>query len=61
MRPGKDPATMRVGVNLGSAEEEAKAAKVAVTMHETMVRGLNLVRLVSYLQSVRPFGCFENP
>ncbi|CAE7266354.1 unnamed protein product [Symbiodinium natans] len=46
MRPSKDPATMRVGVNLGSAEEEEKAAKVAVTMHETMVRTLNLVRLV---------------
>ena len=42
---------MRVGVNLGSADEEAKAAKVAVTMHETMVRSLNLIRLVAGLQS----------
>ena len=48
MRPSKDPAMMRVGVNLGSAEEEEKAAKVAVTMHETMVRTLNLVRLAAW-------------
>ena len=57
MRPSKDPATMRVGVNLGSAEEEEKAAKVAVTMHETMVRTLNLVRLAAgwHFLAKRPF------
>ena len=54
MRPSKDPAMMRVGVNLGSAEEEEKAAKVAVTMHETIVRSLNLVRLATWSAVTSP-------
>eukprot|EP00439_Symbiodinium_sp_Y106_P011947 s6473_g1.t2 len=58
MRPSKDPAMMRVGVNLGSAEEEEKAAKVAVTMHETMVRTLNLARLVILGSPVVVQSCF---
>lgn len=49
---------MRVGVNLGSAEEEEKAAKVAVTMHETMVRTLNLARLVILGSPVVVQSCF---
>lgn len=44
--PSKDAAMVRMGINLGSPEEEAKAARLAVTMNETMVRFLNLLRLV---------------
>eukprot|EP00438_Fugacium_kawagutii_P030873 Skav213464 [mRNA] locus=scaffold3211:86456:91925:- [translate_table: standard] len=44
--PSKDTAIMRMGINLGSPEEEAKAARMAVTMNETMVRFLNLLRVV---------------
>lgn len=62
MLPGKDAAQVRVGVNLGSPEEEAKArctcfshvsvisqaARMAITLNETMVRFLNLIRLAPW-------------
>jgi len=46
MPTSKDPAQIRVGINLASLEDEAQAAKVASTLNEVLARALNLVRLV---------------
>lgn len=52
-----DPAHFRVGVSLGSAEDEATAVRLITTINEVMARALNLVRVFIVVLPI-VFQCF---
>lgn len=54
----RDPAQIRVGINLASLDDEAKAAKVAATLNEVLARSLNLFRLVIVAAPVVIQSCY---
>lgn len=60
LRLNRDPAHLRVGINLGSLEEEAVAAKLAVTFHELLSRLLNLARVGIVAAPILVQSCYLN-
>lgn len=58
MLAAADPSLVRVGINLASPEDEASAARVAITLNELMGRFLNLLRLTAVAAPIVLQGLF---
>ncbi|CAE8648101.1 unnamed protein product [Polarella glacialis] len=58
MQALRDPAQIRVGINLASSEDEAGAAKVAASLNDVLGRFMNLSRLVIVASPVVIQSCW---
>lgn len=58
MQRSVDPALIRLGIEVGSVEDVASAAKVVATLNEVLARLLNLVRLAIVAGPILLQSCF---